>query len=584
MLDLVKVHDEIYLFLNDYRLRNSNFRFTLRKSNHSNKLEEGFWFYGNDDYLAISFWNGIDWKNRTPNIAYILTKEGKSYLEINVSDSEYKRNFVDQNLVSVLLLKPFGRKYLKEYDLFGDSYLEAIRNFIEFDKEKIDFLIRDFPKETLQGEDNSISFISSKEFIKWNYKILKYKRIKEELENENDLYVSENKPVKLLSLTLKDYGNIEKLCLEIKSKKNQWIFITGENGSGKTNLLRGIGTALGHRFLSSKELDKNPDFNVNLRLLSKDGDFEFTRVKNSEARGKRTPLVQGLAMYGPYRLDTTVEKISKTNFYKELNKEGLFKSLFTTGMGLLSIDKQFELWLRGSIKDKNYFENRKYYFESVLTDIIPNLIGVNFSHDKTSQTQYIFEEPEMHKTYMSSWNELSSGTKSSIALIGDIMIRFYHQQKQIVDPAEFKGIVLIDEIDLHLHPKGQKKIVENLGKTFPNIQFIVTTHSPIPLLGANHESKFFRVKRSQNKVSIENLEFIEKYIGELLPNQLLTSELFGLDSLTSVRNKDRANVYTGSTITEVVETIDLITSKILKNPDNSFFLEKLKARLNEEGK
>jgi energy-coupling factor transporter ATP-binding protein EcfA2 len=583
MLDLVKVHDDIFIFLNECRVKKSNFRFILRKSNHGNKLEEGYWFYGNDDYLALSFWNGIDWKNRTPNIALILTKDGRSFLEINVADSESKRKFVEQNLVSVLSLKPFGKKYLKEYDFFGNDYLESIRNFIEFDKEKIDFLIRDIHRDILYEEDNSISLISSKEFQKWNNKIQKYRKVKEELENDDDLYISEDKPIKVLSITIEDYGNIEELRLNIKSKKNQWIFITGENGSGKTNLLRAIGTTLGHRLLSLKELNKNPHFSVDVKLLSKDGDFDFSRNKNYEARGKRTPITQGLAMYGPYRLDTTIDKISKVNFYKKLSKEGMFRSLFNTAEGLLSIDKQFEFWKKGIKRDRKYLEDRKYFFESVLTDIIPNLVGVNFSSEINEHTNYIFEEPESEKFFFNTWDELSSGTKSSIGLIGDIMIRFYHQQKNILDPSEFKGVVLIDEIDLHLHPLGQKKLVENLGKTFPNIQFIVTTHSPIPLLGANYESNFFKVKRVQNKVRIENLEFIEKYIGELLPNQLLTSDLFGLDSLTSVRNKDKVNVYTGSTITEVYETIELKEKNILRDPDNSTFLEKLKARLNEKG-
>jgi len=49
------------------------------------------------------------------------------------------------------------------------------------------------------------------------------------------------------------------------------------------------------------------------------------------------------------------------------------------------------------------------------------------------------------------------------------------------DPLQGQGIVIIDEIDLHLHPQWQRRIIPQLRKTFPNIQFIVTTHSPLVL-------------------------------------------------------------------------------------------------------
>jgi len=68
MLDLVEVHEELYLFLIEQRKYNSELKFTFRKSNNAHRLEEGYWFYGNENYLAISFWDGMDWKNRTPNI------------------------------------------------------------------------------------------------------------------------------------------------------------------------------------------------------------------------------------------------------------------------------------------------------------------------------------------------------------------------------------------------------------------------------------------------------------------------------------------------------------------------------------
>jgi len=74
--------------------------------------------------------------------------------------------------------------------------------------------------------------------------------------------------------------------------------------------------------------------------------------------------------------------------------------------------------------------------------------------------------------------QLSQGEKSLLALIADIARRLVLLNPSLDNPLKGNGIVLIDEIDLHLHPTWQQSVIPNLLKTFPNIQFIVTTHSP----------------------------------------------------------------------------------------------------------
>lgn len=74
--------------------------------------------------------------------------------------------------------------------------------------------------------------------------------------------------------------------------------------------------------------------------------------------------------------------------------------------------------------------------------------------------------------------QLSQGEKSILALIADIARRLALLNPNSVNPLDGSGIVLIDEIDLHLHPSWQQNIIPRLEKTFKNIQFIVTTHSP----------------------------------------------------------------------------------------------------------
>jgi predicted ATP-binding protein involved in virulence len=99
------------------------------------------------------------------------------------------------------------------------------------------------------------------------------------------------------------------------------------------------------------------------------------------------------------------------------------------------------------------------------------------------------------------------------------------QQLVRLEPKELTGIVLIDELDLHFHPKLQRRWP--LSDVFPKVQFIASTHSVMPLLAAPESSVFLKVTR--NKAAGIQLEQIQIDIKNLLPNSLLTSPLFDLD-------------------------------------------------------
>ncbi|MGB0931248.1 MAG: AAA family ATPase, partial [Chitinophagales bacterium] len=86
-------------------------------------------------------------------------------------------------------------------------------------------------------------------------------------------------------------------------------------------------------------------------------------------------------------------------------------------------------------------------------------------------------------------NQMSAGEKGLLSLVADIVRRLILANSDMENPLEGNGIVLIDEIDLHLHPKWQRNIVPKLRKIFPNIQFVVTTHSPV-VLGAVSKDVF----------------------------------------------------------------------------------------------
>ncbi|WP_130472621.1 AAA family ATPase [Candidatus Magnetaquicoccus inordinatus] len=94
--------------------------------------------------------------------------------------------------------------------------------------------------------------------------------------------------------------------------------------------------------------------------------------------------------------------------------------------------------------------------------------------------------------------QLSQGEKSLIALVGDIARRLAMMNPAMINPLEGEGIVMIDEVDLHLHPKWQRTILGNLARTFPNVQFILTTHSPI-IISQEKNARSFML--AENKIS-----------------------------------------------------------------------------------
>ncbi len=98
-------------------------------------------------------------------------------------------------------------------------------------------------------------------------------------------------------------------------------------------------------------------------------------------------------------------------------------------------------------------------------------------------------------------NQLSDGEKNMIAMIGDIARRLTMANPKLENPLEGDGVVMIDEVDLHLHPAWQRVIISKLTAVFPNCQFIVSTHSPQILSHVNAEN-IFVLKQSKDSVEI----------------------------------------------------------------------------------
>ena len=123
--------------------------------------------------------------------------------------------------------------------------------------------------------------------------------------------------------------------------------------------------------------------------------------------------------------------------------------------------------------------------------------------------------------------QLSDGEKCTLALFGDIARRLAVANPSLENPLLGTGVVLIDELELHMHTSWQRKVIRVLKKTFPNLQFIITTHSP-QILG--------EVDQAFNIISLSHEADTIKCTS--------ISSLYGLDSntvLEDVLNTDSLN-------------------------------------------
>lgn len=126
---------------------------------------------------------------------------------------------------------------------------------------------------------------------------------------------------------------------------------------------------------------------------------------------------------------------------------------------------------------------------------------------------------------------LSDGYRSILALSGDLVWRLIEAFPESKKPLEEEGVVLIDELDIHLHPTWQRNIAQWLQSVFPNIQFIVATHSPLIAAGAGKDAIAYRIFK--NETGEGKIEKIEDQLAFKDVDSILLSRAFGLVSTFS---------------------------------------------------
>jgi predicted ATP-binding protein involved in virulence len=353
-------------------------------------------------------------------------------------------------------------------------------------------------------------------------------------------------PISLKSIEIENYAGIKKTGLKDLPSDAQWIFLTGENGFGKTSVLQAIAKAIYNDGIILSEQTSN--------------DYKLTAVTrwsesvNVISHGTGTPAFHKLAAYGVSRLEITHD----TSSNEAADKSGNLYSLFRSDGVLLSIEAEMRVWEKRS----SFYFNR---LRNTLLKVLEKNIGdIIIDEDDDAKVKYVELDSEGGKLPPVTFNHLASGYRSIIAMIGDLLIRFYKDYPKSVEPEEFSGIVLIDELDVHLHPKMQRRIPSILSGVFPKIQFVASIHSPIPILGAPENAVFLKVLRTREEgITLHNLDTVQ--VRSLTPDTLLSSPIFDFDEIIG----DHHDKGKGKLVTEA-------------NYDEAMFSQMLEAKIREK--
>lgn len=151
-----------------------------------------------------------------------------------------------------------------------------------------------------------------------------------------------------------------------------------------------------------------------------------------------------------------------------------------------------------------------------------------------------FEQTVKGEALMLPAKWLSHGYQSSLAWLSDLVGQIVLEANGRVEPKEMEGLVLIDEIDLYLHPSWQVGLIQALRDTLPNMQFIVTTHSPILLSAFRREEVVMLDFDSKGNVA----QVETPRDPRLLTGSELYESFFGIDRLYPAELGDKLDLYT----------------------------------------
>lgn len=518
MSTIKEKHQEIFEFLMAKHRQDPEFRFLLRRINKGDKLEKGYWFYGNNEYISLSFWEAWESKSAV-NIDFTIWDSGKSEIILRGKDSSEKENIL--NKLSITLDGDQAIAQRKDNKgqsiaywsktLEGMDYLKNLDNFLTLDKPLIDSFLKRF-----DTENKLFPFVTEEAFNKAYINIKNW-------QNKNKTLKSVNaNAVKLLALRIE---NIKRFTETYISLNKPIICFFGANGTGKTTLLRAIAVAIaGEKNLdqSRKELkhllkikettkereifiekakieltytvdefnEEKPSFN-NLVFIYKpiNDSLEIQNEGEKSKKNKQTfnlygeehdifkTLIIGFAQQGKKEVNN---RSNRTVWHP--NIDDIDSLIYDTPDSRF---QEFVKWIADKldpVKVASFEEranNRKQVNE--IFEVITSITDDEMRLSEDSNASIIKNKSNKNGIPLAL---MSQGYQNVVGWVGFFIKRLWEfGQTEIPDAnfMEFPAVCLIDEIDTYLHPEWQYRILSVLSEKFINVQFIITSHSPFVL-------------------------------------------------------------------------------------------------------
>lgn len=384
-------------------------------------------------------------------------------------------------------------------------------------------------------------------------------------------------------IILKNIRGFEDLEFDLcrgEGKYAGWTVFTGDNGAGKSSLLKAIAVALVgrdvarslqpsfHRWVRDDAMEQ--DSRIELTIVPEKGVDEFSEkgqtaykkfsaaitFKNSgkeplpefetgtnnkkilAQRGPWAPDSKGWFScgYGPFRRVFGASPEATRLMVGPTTER--FVTMFQEAASLFEVDQ----WLRNLSHKKleNKHTEAKHLdllLEILRDDLMPNQITV----DRVDSDGLWLKD---RNGLQMAWSEMSDGYRAALALLSDILrhlINAYGIDGLAERGSDGKlkiirgGVIMIDEIDAHLHPEWQREIGFWLKKHFPKIQFLVTTHSPIICQAADVNGLFVLPEPgSKDTPRALTTEEYNKVIASR-PDTILLTAAFGMANTRSPR-------------------------------------------------
>lgn len=306
----------------------------------------------------------------------------------------------------------------------------------------------------------------------------------------------------ITKLTINKVRHLKNISIPLSENQIKHLILTGKNGSGKTSVVEALARYLDKIFTGEREnAFRNCQKELDIKLNNK--------IESIPELADKYYYI--LAYYDAARVfqaeqPRQIEKVKLEDYYglTDFPRKEFVKYLLDL--------KMTEALARNNNKTEKADEIQTWFakLEQLLKQIFD---------DKTVELEFDEETFEFHILQHGKepfdFNTLSSGYQAVLDIILDIIMRMQNQTQRSFD-FNLPGIVLIDEIETHLHLELQKNIMPFLTTIFPNIQFIVTSHSPFILNSIRNVVIYDLEKNLLVENGLDNVPYdgiVEGYFG-----------------------------------------------------------------------